>query len=133
MSEQRVTNLYDLSDSVYEAPPIHEQIRALRGVPIIAVNSRPDAELKVQSLAGAKRQKLLNLDYAEDVGYRGRTTVKRANARLKDQFGKTSLSRAQRSVRGNAKQMCHLMFGIVRLAADQILSLITEATWPLGS
>jgi hypothetical protein len=28
-------------------------------------------------------------------------------------------------VRGNAKVMCHLMFGIVALAADQILRLIT--------
>ena len=29
------------------------------------------------------------------------------------------------ATRGNAKVMCHLMFGIVALAADQILRLIT--------
>jgi hypothetical protein len=28
-------------------------------------------------------------------------------------------------VRGHGKVMCHLMFGIVALAADQILRLIT--------
>jgi hypothetical protein len=32
---QRVTNLYDLSDSAYDAPPIHEQIRSLGHIPII--------------------------------------------------------------------------------------------------
>jgi hypothetical protein len=28
-------------------------------------------------------------------------------------------------VRGHAKVMCHLMFGMIALAADQILRLIT--------
>jgi hypothetical protein len=42
------------------------------------------------------------------------------NARLKDEFGGRTIR-----VLGNAKVMCHLMFGIVALAADQILRLIT--------
>lgn len=52
--------------------------------------------------------------------YRERTTVERVNARLKDEFGGRTIR-----VRGNAKVMCHLMFSIVALAADQILRLIT--------
>ena len=67
MISRRVTNLYDFSDSLYDAPPILEQIRALGRVPIIDSNPRRDAELKVQLLAEAKRQKLLNFDYAEQV------------------------------------------------------------------
>jgi Transposase DDE domain/Transposase domain (DUF772) len=120
MTAQRVTNLYDLSDSAYDAPSIYEQIRALGRVPIIDINPRRDEELKVELQTEAKRQKLLNFDYAEDVRYRERTTVERVNARLKDEFGGRSVR-----VRGNAKVMCHLMFGIVALAADQILRLIT--------
>jgi hypothetical protein len=117
---QRVTSLYDLSDSAYDAPPIHGQIRSLGHIPIIDVNPRRDADRKAELQAEAQRQKLLNFTYAEDVRYRERTTVERVNARLKDEFGGRTVR-----VRGNAKVMCHLMFGVVALAADQILRLIT--------
>jgi len=118
-SAQRVTSLYDLSDSAYDAPAIREQIRGLGHIPIIDVNPRRDAALKAELQAEAQRQKLLNFTYAEDVRYRERTTVERVNARLKDEFGGRTIR-----VRGHAKVMCHLMFGIVALAADQILRLI---------
>jgi hypothetical protein len=117
---QRVTNLYDLSDSAYDAPLIHAQIRSLGHIPIIDINPRRDQALKEELQAEAQRQKLLNFTYAEDVRYRERTTVERVNARLKDEFGGRTVR-----VRGHAKVMCHLMFGIVALAADQILRLIT--------
>jgi hypothetical protein len=116
---QRVTSLYDLSDSAYDAPPIHEQIRNLGHIPLIDVNPRRDAARKAELEAEEKRRKLLNFTYAEDVRYRERTTVERVNARLKDEFDGRMIR-----VRGNAKVMCHLMFGIVALAADQILRLI---------
>ena len=117
---QRVTNLYDLSDSAYDAPLIHEHIRGLGHIPIIDANPRRDAALKAELQAEAQRQKQLNFTYAEDVRYRERTTVERVNARLKDEFGGRTVR-----VRGHAKVMCHLMFGIVALAADQILRLVT--------
>jgi hypothetical protein len=117
---QRVTNLYDLSDAAYDVPSINEQIRRLGHIPIIDANPRRDAARKAELQAEAQRQKLLNFTYAEDVRYRERTTVERVNARLKDEFGGRTVR-----VRGNAKVMCHLMFGIVALAADQILRLIT--------
>src|SRR5665213_223623 len=120
LTAQRVTHLYDLMDSAYDAQSIHEQVRGLGQIPIIDAHPRRDAAQKAELQAEAKRRKLLNFNYAEDVRYRERTTVERVNARLKDEFGGRTIR-----VRGNAKVMCHLMFGIVALAADQILRLIT--------
>jgi hypothetical protein len=120
LTAQRVTNLYDLMDSAYDAQSIHEHIRSLGHIPIIDAHPRRDASQKAELQAEAKRQKLLNYDYAEGVRYRERATVERVNARLKDEFGGRTIR-----VRGNTKVMCHLMFGIVALAADQILRLIT--------
>ncbi|EQD68708.1 transposase, IS4 family protein [mine drainage metagenome] len=120
LTAQRITHLYDLMDSAYDARSIHEQVRGLGQIPIIDAHPRRDAAQKAELQAEAKRRKLLNFNYAEDVRYRERTTVERVNARLKDEFGGRTVR-----VRGNAKVMCHLMFGIVALAADQILRLIT--------
>jgi hypothetical protein len=107
-------------DSAYDAQSIHELIRGLGQIPIIDAHPRRDSAQKEELQAEAKRRKLLNVNYTEDVRYRERTTVERVNARLKDEFGGRMIR-----VRGNAKVMCHLMFGIVALAADQILRLIT--------
>ena len=51
--------------------------------------------------------------------FRERTGVERVNSRLKDEFG----GRIVR-VRGAAKVMTHLMFGILALTADQILRMV---------
>lgn len=120
LTAQRVTNLYDLMDSAYDAQSIHEHIRGLGHIPIIDAHPRRDASQKAELQAEAKRQKLLNFNYAEGVRYRERTTVERVNARLKDEFGGRTIR-----VRGNAKVMCHLMFGVLALSVDQILRLIT--------
>ena len=120
MTAQRVTHLYDLMDSAYDAQSIHEYIRGLGQIPIIDVHPRRDQAQKAELQAEAQRCKLLNFNYAEDVRYRERTTVERVNGRLKDEFGGRWVR-----VRGNAKVMCHLMFGILALAADQILRLVT--------
>ena len=120
MTAQRVTHLYDLMDSAYDAQSSHEYIRGLGQIPIIDVHPRRDQAQKAELQAEAQRCKLLNFNYAEDVRYRERTTVERVNGRLKDEFGGRWVR-----VRGNAKVMCHLMFGILALAADQILRLIT--------
>ena len=57
--------------------------------------------------------------------YDFRTMAERVNARLKDEFG-GSLFR----VRGALKVKCHLMFGIVALAVDQIIRVIDYRTAP---
>lgn len=119
MTARRVTNLYDLMDSAYDAAAIDAHSRALGHVPIIDVHPHGSAERKAELAAEEKRCRLLGLPAAKDVRYRERTTVERVNARLKDEFGGRSVR-----VRGHAKVMCHLMFGILALAADQILRLI---------
>ncbi|MDT0497224.1 hypothetical protein RM530_07580 [Algiphilus sp. W345] len=48
------------------------------------------------------------------------STVERVNARLKDDFGA-----ARVNVRGPAKVMTHLMFGVLVLTADQLLRWVT--------
>ena len=120
MTAQRVTNLYDLMDSAYDAEAIHEHSRSLGHIPIIDIHPRRDQALKEELQAEEKRCKLLGYRRAENVRYRERTTVERVNARLKDEFGGRMIR-----VRGHAKVMCHLMFGILALAADQILRLVT--------
>lgn len=99
---------------------IHTHSRSLGHIPIIDVHPRRDQALKLELQTEEKRAKLLGYRSAEDMRYRERTTVERVNARLKDEFGGRTIR-----VRGHAKVMCHLMFGIVALAADQILRLIT--------
>ena len=68
----------------------------------------------------SKRRDLINLPIAEDQRYNERSTVERVNGRLKDDFG----GRVVR-VRGHDKVMCHLMFGILALTADQLLGFVT--------
>ena len=119
MTARRVTNLYDLMDSAYDAAAIHEHSRGLGHVPIIDAHPHGSPERKAELDAEEKRRRRLGLPAAEDLRYHERTTVERVNARLKDEFGGRSVR-----VRGHAKVMCHLMFGILALAADQILRLI---------
>jgi hypothetical protein len=120
MTARRVTNLYDLMDSAYDAQAIHEHSRGLGHIPLIDIHPRRDQALKQELQAEEKRCKLLGYRSAEDMRYHERTTVERVNARLKDEFGGRMIR-----VRGHAKVMCHLMFGILALAADQILRLVT--------
>jgi hypothetical protein len=60
LTAQRVTNLYDLTDSAYDAESIHEQIRTLGHIPIIDTDPRRDIAQKAELQSEAQRQKLLN-------------------------------------------------------------------------
>lgn len=120
LSVRRITSLYDLMDSAYDAEAVRKHSCGLGHVPIIDANPRRDTARKAELQAEEKRRKLLHCKTAEDVRFHERTTVERVNGRLKDEFGASMVR-----VRGNAKVMCHLMFGIVALTADQILRLIT--------
>jgi len=118
ISYQRVTSLYDLMDAAYDAPEIRNHSESLGHVPIIDINPRRNKALKEELQSERQRLALLNLETPEQVRFRERTTVERVNSRLKDDFGGRFLR-----VRGHAKALCHLMFGVVALAADQILNL----------
>ncbi len=120
MSQSRVTNLYDLMDAAYDAPEIREHSRGLGHIPIIDINPRRNTALKQELQAEARRRKLLHIETAEQVRYNERSTVERVNGRLKDEFGARHVR-----VRGHAKVMTHLMFGVLALTADQLLRLIS--------
>ena len=119
MSSQRVINLYDLMDSAYDAPVIRDYSRLLGHVPIIDINTRRNTELKAELKEEARRLELLHFERPEDIRYKGRTNAERVNARLKDEFGGRLIL-----VRGYAKVMTHLMFGILALTADQLVRMV---------
>jgi hypothetical protein len=120
MSSERVTHLYDVMDSAYDVPQIHDMSRQLGHIPLIDVHPRRDKALKEEIAAENKRCRLVGHKTAEAIRYNERSTVERVNARLKDEFG----GRVVR-VRGHAKVMYHLMFGILALTANQMVTLAT--------
>jgi hypothetical protein len=105
MSARRVTNLYDLLDTGYDCTAIREFSRGLGHVPIIPFQKRGS-------------QQPPELAPHEKIRLRERTTVERVFSRLKDEYGAANVR-----VRGWAKVMAHLMFGILALTADQIFRL----------
>ena len=119
MTAQRLTNLYDLMDPSYDAPEIDANCRAQGRIPIVPPQARRDAALKQELAAEAKARRTINFETPEQVRYRQRTAAERVNARLKDEFGGRFVR-----VRGHAKVMCHLMFGILALAIDQLMRLV---------
>ncbi len=118
-TNDRVCNLYDLMDAAYDAPSIHEHSRSLGHVPIIDVNPRRNTELKQDIILENKASSHANFQIPESVRYNERSTVERVNGRLKDEFGGRYVR-----VRGHAKVLCHLMFGILALTADQLMRMI---------
>jgi hypothetical protein len=119
MSSERVVNLYDVMDSAYDVPQIHDLSRQLGHIPLIDVNPRRNQALKQEITAENKRCQSVGHKTAEAIRYNERSTVERVNARLKDEFG----GRVVR-VRGHAKVMCHFMFGVLALTANQMLILV---------
>lgn len=120
MTSKRVVNFYDLMDAAYDVPGIIAYSKLLEHIPLIDKNPRRDKVLAEELKTEAKRKELLNLKTAEAVRYNERTTAERANARLKDEFGGRMVR-----VRGQAKVACHLMFGVLVLAADQLMRFST--------
>jgi hypothetical protein len=120
ITADRVTSCYDLMDSAYDVKEIHDHSRSLGHVPIIDVNPRRNATLKEERAQEAKRQALLGHQTAEDRRYHQRTSAERVNANLKDNHGGQTVR-----VRGHDKVMCHLMVGILTIAATQILRIVT--------
>lgn len=104
MTSERITYLYDLMDSAYDAKQIRGVSRSLGHVPIIDKNPRKGNAIPMAP--------------AEALRYNERTAVERTNGRLKEEFGGSNVM-----VRGHAKVKLHLMFGIITLFADQLLRL----------
>lgn len=106
LTAQRVTSLYSVMDSAYEAGLIVQACQELGHVPII----------DSQKCHGVKKP----FEPATAQRYKVRTTVERSYGRLKDEFGARYVR-----VRGHAKVHCHIMFGVIALFSDQLLKLVT--------
>ena len=118
LTARRVTSLYDLMDSAYDAPEIRAFSQKLGHVPIIDVNPRRRAELKAERKREALAESCIGHLSPEARRYRERSTVERVNGRLKEEFGGRHVR-----VRGPDKVMCHLMFGILALTVEQLMRL----------
>lgn len=105
MTRERVTTLYDLMDAAYDADGIHAFSRSQGHVPIIDANAR--------------RGEKTPFAPAQKARYAQRSSAERANSALKDSYGARFVR-----VRGAAKVLTHLMFGVIALTAAQIVRLI---------
>jgi hypothetical protein len=118
ITAQRLTNLYDLMDSAYDAPEIYAASRALGHVPII--DPKPRRGTKAEHAAEARAKRCANYQLAEERRYDERTAAERVNGSLKDNYGACDVR-----VRGHDKVFCHLMFGVLALTVEQLMRLVT--------
>jgi len=105
MSSQRVQPLYELMDAAYCSEVIRSHVGSQGRVALIDHNPRAGQKIE---FAPHQAQR-----------YKTRSGAERSNARLKDEFGARDVQ-----VRGAAKVMSHLMFGVVALCADQLMRLL---------
>jgi hypothetical protein len=105
LSAQRVTNLYDLMDAAYDSKCIREISTLLNHVPLIDSNKRKGEKVEFAP--------------ADKIRYNQRSSSERVNSNLKDNYGGSMIR-----VKGAAKVMAHLMFGVVALTAEALFRLI---------
>ena len=105
MTARRVTHLYDVMDSAYDAAAIRDFSRALGHVPLIDPNRR----------AGAGPA----LSPAQIIRYRERAAVERVNGELKDNHGGKHVR-----VRGAVKVLAHLMWGVIVVTVKGLRRLL---------
>jgi len=96
---------YDLADSAYDAPEIHEFSRNLGHVPVIDPNKR--------------RSDAKELEPDRKKRFRGRTVVERTNSEIKDNYGGRHIR-----VKGPTKVFCHLMFGLLAITVKQLFNIL---------
>jgi len=105
MTATRIINLYDLADAAYDAKEIREMSVRLGHVPLIDHNQR----------RGEKRE----FSPAEAVRFHERSAAERVNSHLHDEHGGRHVR-----VRGPVKVAAHLAFGLMVIAAEQMLKLL---------
>ena len=105
MAQERLVHFYDLGDAAYDAEQIKEYSLSQGRVPVIDANRR----------SGEKPE----MCPAKKTRYKERTTVERAFSNLKDNYGGRFIR-----VKGAAKVMAHLMFGVLALTAMQLIRML---------
>lgn len=112
------TNFYDLMDAAYDHPEIKEHSISLGHIPIIDPCPH-NAVQKSEKIAEKERKKLINFKTAEDKRYAERFAKERFNALYSDFHGGRTIF-----YKGHSKVSCHVMFGVLTLAASLIIDLI---------
>ena len=105
LTGERVTYLYDLADAAYCSATIRDVSRQEGHVPLIDHNPR--------------RGQKIEFAPHEAERYKARSQAERVNGHLKDHHGGRQIW-----VRGASKVYSHLMFGVLVIAAEQILRLL---------
>ena len=104
MTSRRITSLYTLMDAAYDSAIIREQTEKNGKIAVIDSNPR----------GGEKT----DFDPPKRDRFKGRTEAERVNSNLKDDYGARYVR-----VRGAAKVMSHLMFGVLALTAFRLVTL----------
>lgn len=107
ISHSRVKWRCDVMDSAYDAGAIRSKWKKLKHESLIQPVERP------------KSKECANWTEEKKQRYKIRTIVEQQNGRLKDEFGGRAIY-----VRGAAKVMAHLMFGVIALTVDHILRAV---------
>jgi hypothetical protein len=98
--------LYDLADAAYDAAAIKAHSRSQGSVPIIDANKR-------------RGEVPPPMEPDRALHYNARSSAERSNSHLKDNHGGRTVR-----VRGAAKVMTHLMFGVVVMASEALFRLL---------
>jgi hypothetical protein len=117
-SHSVVSNAYDLMDAAYDHPEIREHSILLGHIPIIDKCPHSIATKKEKD-EEKKRKQILNFQTSEDKRYKERFPAERFNAMFKDYAGGRNIV-----YRGFAKVSCHIMFGVLTVAAATIIKLL---------
>jgi len=105
MTSQRVTHLYELMDSAYDADGLLAHSQKLNHVPIVAPNHRRGTRKPSQLPKVFPVEPAPELTWAQQDRFKERTMIERVNGRLKDEFGASHLR-----VRGAAPFVCQGLF-----------------------
>lgn len=116
-TNQVVTNFYDLMDAAYDHPEIKEHSLSLGHIPIIDKCPTGKAQ-KIEKEMEEERKKALHFMTAEDSRYKERFSKERFNALFKDYNVVKSIF-----YRGCEKVSCHVMFGVLTVAASILINL----------
>ena len=96
---------------------VKEHSKSLGHVPIIDTRPKRGQKTAVENELKAKRN--VNYKTSQMLRYNQRSSVERLNGRLKDEFNGRMVR-----VKGHAKVMSHLMFGIIALTVDQLMKFL---------
>lgn len=115
----RIQYLYDIMDSAYEATAIADYSRRLGHQPMIEASNRHHPGRRAKNAAEQKRLRRIRFALPEHRRFHARVAAERGAGALKDNLGACTVR-----VRGHAKVLCHLGFGILALTANNLLRLV---------